>query len=91
MDGEEDPPHELVIAWQMEDRNALPVQGALFDQPAGLMRRAKAAYNAWRAISLQRDMSVPLQKLRQMHPELLRLADQIIGMRQAEERSDDGR
>ena len=41
------PPPELRLAWQAVMYHALPEQGGLLDQPAGLLRRMTQAYNVW--------------------------------------------
>jgi hypothetical protein len=45
------PPPELVLAWQVEQWRALPDEGGLRDQEAGLLERMSAALNTYRAIS----------------------------------------
>jgi len=44
------PPIELKYAWQAHSYNTLPNAGGLRDQPAGLLLRMAASYNAWNAI-----------------------------------------
>ncbi len=41
---------ELRLAWQAISFHSLPESGGLLDQPAGLLSRMIASYNAWQAI-----------------------------------------
>ena len=50
MDDKCELPHELDLAFYARDIGALPEAGGIYDQPAGLLRRMRIAYNifvAW--------------------------------------------
>ena len=43
-------PPLLELAFQVEQYNALPLSGGLYDQPAGLMRKIRQILNVYHAI-----------------------------------------
>lgn len=66
-----EPPPELRLAWQATGYHALPEAGGLLDQPAGLLNRMTAAYNAWQAFDRYRRRDVSKhQQWVEANPEL---------------------
>lgn len=65
------PPRELKLAWQAISYHALPEAGGLLDQPAGLLSRMTACYNAWQAFrSWQQADPTKRQEWIEANPEL---------------------
>lgn len=79
---EEPQPHELRLALQVDRWGALPTQGGLLDQEAGLLERmgwASAVYNAFRGRATARDVIRWIDSNPEAH-ELYAYVMQMIGL-----------
>lgn len=51
-EGKGPPPPDLELAWDCQTFGGLPEAGALRDQPAGLLKRARVALNVYNSVRL---------------------------------------
>jgi hypothetical protein len=73
-------PMELRMAWQCERWHALPEQGGLFDQPAGMLQRMAAMLNVYNAFKTFKASSGNLMALANSQPQVLALVRDIERM-----------
>ena len=71
---------ELRMAWQCERWHALPEQGGLLDQPAGMMQRMAAMLNVYNAFKTFKASSGNLMALANSQPQVLTLVRDIERM-----------
>ena len=72
------------LAFDNQAFGGLPVVGGLFDQPAGLLRRMRAALNAfygWRAYQAGGREPGAFVKWREEHPDEAQVADLVRKLR----------
>ena len=73
-------PMELRMAWQCERWHALPEQGGLLDQPAGMLQRMAAMLNVYNAFKTFKASSGNLMALANSQPQVLTLVRDIERM-----------
>jgi len=73
-------PMELRMAWQCERWHALPEQGGLLDQPAGMLQRMAAMLNVYNAFKTFKASSGNLMALANSQPQVLALVRDIERM-----------
>jgi hypothetical protein len=73
-------PMELRMAWQCERWHALPEQGGLLDQPAGMLQRMAAMLNVYNAFKTFKASSGNLMGLANSQPQVLALVRDIERM-----------
>ena len=71
---------ELRMAWQCERWHALPEQGGLLDQPAGMLQRMAAMLNVYNAFKTFKASSGNLMALANSQPQVLTLVRDIERM-----------
>lgn len=71
---------ELRMAWQCERWHALPEQGGLLDQPAGMLQRMAAMLNVYNAFKTFKASSGKLMALANSQPQVLALVRDIERM-----------